>query len=616
MSYKKLSEDILELVGGKDNILGVAHCVTRLRLSLKDRDIAETEKIKDLDGVIDVVSNDVAYQIIIGTHVTDVYDQFMDIYGGDKNDYNTKTKFSLKKLPTEILSVISESMTSIIEVLIGAGMIAGVLSLLALVGIVSPDSPTFQIFETLKSSVFTFLPVFLAASSAKRLNVNPYVAMMLATTVLSENISGVSGLSIMGYNLPTIDYANTFIPILLGVWALGIVGRLLNKIIPKSLQMFFVPAISLMIVLPIMLIAFGPIGMWIGNGLNWIFTTLAEYIGYWIVIVLYAAFQPFLIVFGAANFMFPLTLQFFADFGVDPIFTPAATISDIAVCGAMIGYLFKTKNDNEKKTFGTIGFSALMGVTEPAIFGVFLKYRRPFLAVIIGGGTGGLLAGIMKVEATSMAWGLAGLPAYLAGGTSNFLWMLLSCVLAFLIAAFSAYALGIPSDIEKNNIKTSNKRNSNINDKEYKQVVFQEVISGRYKDISEVSDKVFASKALGNGIAVDPKDDEGDVVAPVSGEITVVFPTEHAYGIKTPEGIEVLIHIGVDTVNLEGKGFHSYVKVGDIVDIGDPLVHVNFKKIVEEGFDPVIMIIITNTEQFLDVLSISEKNNEQLVVVI
>lgn len=615
MHYSELNEQILKLVGGRDNISGVAHCVTRLRLSLKDRSVAKTEQIKNLDGVIDVVSNDVAYQIIIGTHVTDVYDEFMVLYSGEAGvEHKGTKKLSLKQIPTTILAVISESMTSIIEVLIGAGMIAGVLSLFSILGIVSPESSTYQIFETLKSSVFTFLPVFLAASSAKRLNVNPYVAMMLATTVLSTNISGVEGLSILGYNLPTIDYANTFIPILLGVWFLGLVSKFVGKVIPKSLHMFFVPAISLMIVLPVMLIAFGPVGMWIGNGLNWLFSTLAENIGYWIVIVLYAAFQPFLIIFGAANFMFPLSLQFFADLGVDPIFTPAATISDIAVCGAMIGYLLRTKNKKEKNTFGTIGFSALMGVTEPAIFGIFLKYRRPFIAVIVGGGIGGLIAGIMGVEATSLAWGLAGLPAYLAGGTDNFLWMVGSCVVGFIVAAMVAFGLGIPQTDDTSEMESTE------DDKKSKKgkIVFQQVSSGVVMDISEVSDKAFSSGAMGKGIAVKPIDDEGEVISPVSGVVTVVFPTKHAYGISTVEGIEVLVHIGIDTVNLDGEGFTSHVSVGDTVKAGAVLASVDFKSIKDKGFDPVIMVIVTNTPDFLEVLNIKDETigNKQLSVII
>lgn len=613
MSYEKLNKQIIELIGGRENLEAAAHCVTRLRLTLKDRQKADVEAIKALDGVIDVVSNDLAFQIIIGTHVTDVYREFMVMAGMTSGNEGTESqKLSVKQVPAAILSVVSESMTSIVEVLIAAGMIAGFLSLLAITGVVSAESPTYQIFETLKSSVFTFLPVFLAASSAKRLNVNPYVAMVLATTVMSGNIDGVEGLSMFGFNLPAIEYANTFIPILLGVWLLSLVSKQVEKVIPRSIQMFFVPAISLMLVLPILLFAFGPIGMWIGNGLNWFFNTLAENIGYWIAMMFYAAFQPFLIVLGAANFTFPLMVNFFADLGYDPIFVAAATISDIAVCGAMIGYFLKAKDKKEKNMFGSIGFSAVMGVTEPAVFGVFLKYRRPFIAVIVGGGLGGLLAGLTGVKGMTMAWGLAGLPAFLAGGTWNFIWMLLSSILAFTVAAAVSYGLGIPHDDEDEKVDAVVKSEQPLRE----QVILTRVSTGQIVDLKEVPDRAFASEALGKGLGVIPNVEKGDVLSPVTGEVTVVFPTKHAYGIQTTEGVEILIHIGVDTVNLQGKGFESHVSVGDKVQPGDVLATVDYGIVRENNFDPTIIVVITNTADYLDVVRLSDEEDNQTLAVI
>ena len=574
------------------------------------------EAIKNLDGVIDVVSNDVAFQIIIGTHVTDVYTEFMEMIGLGADDKPVSgEKLTLKKVPMAVLSVISESMTSIVEVLIGAGMIAGFLSIISLTGIISAESPTYQILETLKSSVFTFLPVFLAASSARRLKVNSYVAMVLATAAMSNNINGAEGLSLFGYALPTIEYANTFIPILLGVWLLSVVTKYLEKLIPKSVQMFFVPAISLMIVFPIMLIAFGPIGMWIGSGLNWLFDTLAQNVGYWIVVALYAATQPFLIVLGAANFTFPIVVNFFTELGFDPIFTPAATISDIAVCGAIIGYLLKTKNQKEKNTFASIGFSALMGVTEPAVFGVFLKYRKPFIAVIVGGGIGGLIAGIAGVKGMTMAWGLAGLPAFLAGGTANFVWMIIACIVSFTLAAAVAYGLGIPSD-EQDEVKNESKQGAVTSTFVSNQVSLSKVSSGKIVGLSTVADKAFSSEALGKGYALIPAIDSHDVLSPVTGEITVVFPTKHAYGIKTKEGIEILVHIGIDTVNLEGQGFESHVEVGNQIKAGEKLATVDYSLIDSKGFDSTIMVVVTNTADFLDVVSFENETNDDVALTV
>lgn len=618
MSYEKLNEQIIEFVGGKENIQAVAHCVTRLRLTLKDRAAAKTEEIKELDGVIDVVSNEVAYQIIIGTHVMDVYTEFMAMLGltpADNHTHAEKPK-GIKGIAGSILVVISETMTSIVEVLLAAGILAGIMAIFTLTGIVSADSPTYMIFDTLRGAVFHFLPVFIAASAAKRLHVNQYLAMVLAVTLLSANIDGVEGLSIFGLQLQTIGYANTFIPIMLGVWFLGLVVKYLNKFIPKSLHYFLVPMLSLVITLPIILIIFGPIGTWIGDGLNAFFNLLMTTVGNWIVVAIYAATQPFLIVLGAANFTYPIVLNFLGTLGYDPIFNAAATISDVAVCGAMVGYFLRAGKGKEKQTFGTVSFSALMGITEPAIFGVFMKYRRPFLAVIIGGGIGGTIAGLAGVKTMGMVWGLAAMPTYLAGGVNNFVWMLISVVVAFVIATAVAYGLGIPS--EKMTAEASEDEESMINEnvQGLKQAAIGKIAAGEVIALNEVSDQAFASGALGKGLGIIPSESQATVLSPVDGTITVVFPTKHAYGIRTESGIELLIHIGVDTVNLNGQYFESFVTQGQKVRKGEQLAVFEVDKIKEAGFDPTIMAVITNSNDYLDVISANANDADELLTVV
>lgn len=618
MSYEKLNEQIIELVGGKENIQAVAHCVTRLRLTLKDRSAAKTEAIKELDGVIDVVSNEVAYQIIIGTHVMDVYTEFMSMLGltpADNSVQAAKPK-GIKGIAGSILVVISETMTSIVEVLLAAGILAGIMAIFTLTGIVSADSPTYMIFDTLRGAVFHFLPVFIAASAAKRLHVNQYLAMVLAVTLLSANIDGVEGLSIFGLQLQTIGYANTFIPIMLGVWFLGLVVKYLNKFIPKSLHYFLVPMLSLVITLPIILIIFGPIGTWIGDGLNAFFNLLMTTVGNWIVVAIYAATQPFLIVLGAANFTYPIVLNFLGTLGYDPIFNAAATISDVAVCGAMVGYFLRASKGKEKQTFGTVSFSALMGITEPAIFGVFMKYRRPFLAVIIGGGIGGTIAGLAGVKTMGMVWGLAAMPTYLAGGVNNFVWMLISVVVAFLIATAVAYGLGIPSEKLAAEVSEDEEPILSGNVQGLKQAAIGKIAEGEVIALNEVSDQAFASGALGKGLGIIPSEVKTTVLSPVDGTITVVFPTKHAYGIRTESGIELLIHIGVDTVNLNGQHFESFVAQGQKIRKGDKLAVYEVDKIKEAGFDPTIMAVITNSNDYLDVISAKGNDADELLTVV
>ncbi|MDV9517157.1 beta-glucoside-specific PTS transporter subunit IIABC [Clostridioides difficile] len=623
MKYKDLNENIIKLIGGKENIKSVAHCVTRLRFTLNDRSIAQTEEIKKLKGVIDVVSNDVAYQIIIGTHVVDIYNEFMSMIGLSSSESSIKSERKkgirgIKGIFNSIFVVVSETMTSVIEVLLAAGILASILALLNMSGILQSDSPTYQILDTLRSATFHFLPVLIAIASAKRLNVNPYIAVVLAVTLLSSSIDGVEGLSLFGINLQATTYANSFIPILLGVWAMGIIIEGLKKILPKALHYFLVPVLSLIITLSVTLTVFGPIGMWIGDGLNYACMFLIDTLGNWSVVALYAALQPLLIVFGAANFTMPISLNSVTTLGYDPIFMGAATISDIAVCGAMFGYFLKTRNKEQKQLFGTVSFSALMGVTEPSVFGVFMKYRRPFVAVMIGGGIGGLIAGLAQVKTYGMVWGLAALPTYLVGGeVSNFTFMIISVVVSFVAATAASYLLGIPSD-EKEEVKGDNEKELEliINENNSRTISIGNVAKGQVIALGEVNDKAFSSGALGKGVGVIPSESKSTVISPVDGTITIVFPTKHAYGIVTDEGLEILIHIGIDTVNLDGKFFESLVTQNQRVKKGDALAVFESDKIIEEGFDSTIITVVTNTSDYLDVISSNDESEELLTVIV
>ena len=604
MKYKDFNTKIIELVGGKDNVQAVVHCMTRLRFTLKDRSKAKTEEIKKMDGVVDVVSNDVAYQIIVGTHVSEVHSELISMLGisGEANSSENK----VKKNPIKaVLDLFSESMTPILEPIIAAGMLAGVLSLLSLTGIISAESPTYILLDNIRSSVFFFLPIFMAMSCAKRLNASPFLAVALAATLLSTGINGVEGLSFFGIALPTTTYSNSFIPIILAVWFMGYVQKSLKKVLPKFLHYFLVPVFTLIICLPITLMFFGPIGEWIGSAMSWVCMFLMNTLGNWSVIALYAAVQPFLIMFGAGNFIIPIVVQFHAELGYDPIFYAACTISDIAVAGAMLGYFLRAKNEKQKQLFGTFSFSALMGVTEPAIYGAFVKFRKLFLAVAIGGGLGGLYAGIANVKTYAMAWGLAGLPSYIGNNDyKNFYSMIIAVIIGFVAAAVAAYFLGIPKDSEKAEASDEKAVSSKSDDSMMNKVVVNGCATGKLVKLSEINDKAFSSGALGSGVGIIA--DNNLVVAPVDGEVVCVFPTKHAFGLKTESGVELLIHIGIDTVELEGKHFTTMVNQGDKVKLGQPLVQVDFDKIKEEGFDPTIIMVVTNTQDYLDVIPVSK----------
>ena len=370
MNYKNLCEKIIYLVGGKDNIQNVVHCVTRLRFTLTDQSLADIDKILELKEVIDVIANEAVFQIVIGPQVMDVYKDFMKLLGdGVSQDVTVK-----KNIWRSVLDLMSESMSPILQPLMAAGMLAGVLSILSLTGIISAESSTYMIIDSLRNAIFYFLPVFMAMSCAKKLNANPYLAVALAVTLLSTGINGVEGLNFFGIALPTITYSNSFFPIILAVWLMGNVDKVLSRIIPNTITYFFKPVLTLLICLPVTLLLFGPMGTWLGDGINLICQFLMSTVGNWIVVALYAALQPFLIMFGAANFVMPVLMNFLTTQGYDPIFLVGSLISDAAVGGALLGYFLRSKNSQQKQLFGTTAFSACMNITEPGIYGVFVKF--------------------------------------------------------------------------------------------------------------------------------------------------------------------------------------------------------------------------------------------------
>lgn len=597
MKYKELSEKIIDAVGGKNNIEKSTHCMTRLRLTLKDSSLADTESIKKFPEVIDVNDSNISYQIIIGTEVAEVYEDFSELLG-EKNPNNEIVK-EKKNIIKSFFDFLSESMSPILIPIMAAGMLAAVLSILVMVGLLTVESPTYVVLDSIRQAVFYFLPVLLAMSCSKKLGVNQYLAVTLAATLLIPGINGAKGLSIFGLSLPQITYSNSFFPIIMGIAFMAYIEKLVNKVIPKGLQFFFGPVLVLIITLPVTLLIFGPIGTWIGDGIAFIAQYMMDHFGNWSVVMLYAAIQPFLITLGAGNFVLPIMINFFATLGYDPVFMVAAFVSDFAVAGAVMGYFFKTKDTEQKQLFGTTAFSALMNVTEPAIYGVFVKYRKPYIATLIGGAVGGLFAGITQVKAYAMV-GILGISTYAQDGNMNNLYFtLISIALGFSVSMIAAYLLGIP---QEDSLENSSDKPSIEKDTENKLDVatIYSPVTGQKISLTEVNDSAFSSQALGKGIAVIPR--ENQVCAPVDGEVTVVFPTKHAIGIKTSAGVEVLIHIGINTVELEGKYFESLVKVGDHVEIGQPLVNVDFPSIKKEGYDPVVMMVVTNTSDYLDIV--------------
>ncbi|GCF94656.1 PTS beta-glucoside transporter subunit EIIBCA [Enterococcus florum] len=609
MKYEAFCNQIIELVGGKRNVEAVVHCMTRLRFTLKDASLAKADEIRALDSVVDVVSNKISFQIIIGTEVAKIYPELLSLLGMENVEESKTNKNVVKR----ILDLLSESITPTSPALMSVGLIAGILSIFTLTGLLSPESSTYIIFDSIKTAMFSFLPVFMAVSASKRLGTNTYMGILLAATLLTPTINGVEGLTLFGISLPTITYSSSFLPILLGIWFMGKVTAATTKIVPKSLDYFISPVIIIMITLPVTLLLFGPIGTWISNGLSFVVDFLTQSVGSWVVVALYAAFQPFLIMLGAANFTIPLIMNAFASQGFETIFVPGFIISDLAVSGVMFGYFLRAKEKKQKSFFGTVAFSAFMGVTEPAIFGAFVKYRRPFMAVAIGGGIGGLIAGVMNVKAYSLTT-LFGVASFIGDNQySNFYFMIIALVVAFIGSVIAGYLLWLPKETAIDEV-------TEINETADKSVLSKvdiiAPVAGEKVPLNEINDPAFSSGALGKGIGITPT--ENSIKAPISGRVVSLFPTNHAIGIKNEDGVEVLIHIGVDTVELKGQFFKPLVKVNDPVELGTPLIEVDFDQVKEHGFDPTVIMVVTNTQDYLDVVAntAAEPSRKELLTVV
>lgn len=388
---------------------------------------------------------------------------------------------------------------------------------------------------------------------------------------------------------------------------MGYVTKFAKKVIPKSLQYFMSPLVIMLITLPATLLVFGPLGFYIGEGIIGFFNLLMDTIGSWFVMMLYSALQPFIIMLGAGNFIMPVVASLIAANGYDPAFISSCTISDIAVGGAMLGYFLRARNLKQKQLFGTVTLSAILGVTEPAIYGVFVKFRRPFIAVMIGGGLGGLFAGLTGVKAYSIAWGLFGLPAYIGEGDFMNLWLMVAAVaISFIGATIAAYMLGIP--VESDEVPAVKEKEQPVSSEMIRSTALKSVVEGEVVPLNEINDQAFSTGALGKGIGIKPISHV--IHSPIDGEVLTVFPTKHAIGLRSDQGVEVLIHIGIDTVSLEGKYFTMNVKQGDRVRTGQPIGEVDFEKVREAGYDPTTIVVITNTNDFLDVIPTS---NNQLV---
>ncbi|MBP2110427.1 beta-glucoside-specific PTS transporter subunit IIABC [Paenibacillus silagei] len=619
MDQQKLAKEILKLVGGEDNIQDYTHCMTRLRFNLRDNGAADRIKLKELPGVMDVNINGGQFQVIIGNDVSKVYGELSKIaknnagsakenaeQQGNNKGQKLGIKASIGKFFADILPGI---FNPLVPAIAGAGMIKALLAIIVMFNATAATTDLYKILNIISDAVFYFLPMLLAFSSAKKFNVNPYLAVVIGGVLLHPNFAkfmadGITSMSFLGLPVKLVSYSSSVIPIIATVWIMSYVERFVRKIVPNVLKTILEPMLILLIVAPIALIVIGPLGIYAGNAIADGYMYFYEHFGVIAGTLLGATFS-LMVITGLHYGLIPLVFQAIAQNGFDYIM-PIMTVANIAQAGAVFAVFLRTKNGSLKSLSGASTISALMGISEPAIYGVNLKLKKPFIAGLIGSAAGAFILSIFQVAAYALGKvGLPSLPLYIG---HKFSLMVLAVVVSFAVAAIVAYVLGFKdvteAPVEENNTDLPEPSASEpVSAKKLQNEQIYAPIAGEVKSLSEVSDPAFSQETMGKGVAILPS--EGRVVSPINGVVSVAFKKKHAVLLTSDDGAEVLIHVGIDTVKLGGKHFTLHVNQGDRVNVGDLILEFDRDSIIQEGFEIITPVIISNTGDYTDITAVS-----------
>ena len=625
MDYRKTAKAILDQVGGSKNIVSAAHCATTLRLVIADNSKADKEAIENVDGVKGVFEASGQLQIILGTGtVNKVFDEFISIAGITASSKAEAKEAAAQKqnIFMRAVKLLGDIFVPIIPAIVASGFLMGIMNSLDFMinnGFISMDtSSSIYVFANLFSNTaYTFLQILIAFSAAKAFGANPYLgavigmiminpALQNAYTVATEGVQQTQSVFFGLYDIDMVGYQGHVIPVVIAVWVLSVIEKKLHKIVPEVLDLFVTPLVSVFVTGYLTLSIIGPVFVWAENailgGIQWLLT-LPLGIGSLIMGGLYAP----TVVTGIHQMYTAIDIGQIAQYGVT-YWLPLASAANVAQGAAALAVALKSRDKKIKSLALPSSLSAFMGITEPAIFGVNLRFFRPFIAGCIGGGCGALYASLVHLGAKGTGvTGIFGILLCLEQPVQYVIEMAIAVGVAFVIS-FIIYKDQKPeaetAGIEDKNAKAAASGTDDENKETAESVLISEEtikspVKGRIIPLSEVSDETFASEMLGVTSAVEP--DDGRIVSPCDGEVINVFDTGHAVCIATKSGGELLIHIGVDTVKLNGKGFTKKVSDGDHVHAGDVLIEADLDTIRNEGYSPDVMVILTNADQYSEV---------------
>ncbi|EGO2608080.1 beta-glucoside-specific PTS transporter subunit IIABC [Enterococcus faecalis] len=599
MDYQAIAKEILKDVGGKDNIVDVTHCYTRLRFVLKDTKQANKEALLQTEGVISVVESGGQYQVVLGNKVAHVYNALEPLLA---QQLTTKTSTKEKNsLGNRILNTVAAIFTPVVPAIAASGMLKGILAIAVMVAnnfyqVDLKPLNTYIILSAASDALFYFMPVILGYSAAKVFKTNEYIAMVIGATLCYPTIVSLmteeSAVTLFGLHVTKANYVSTVIPIILAIFMLAYVQRFLEKVITEVLKIIMVPTLSLLLMIPATLLLFGPIGIYLGDGVNWLYyyimnlspILLGGFIGgIWCVLV----------IFGAHRGLVPIGINDVARTGRQNLlaFAGAANFSQ---AGAAFGVFVRTKNKDLKAVAASATVTALFGITEPAIYGANLRLKKPMIYAVASGAAGGALMGWGGSYGTAFAnQGLLTIPVYAEAGTKAFICYLLGCGIAFFGAFLLTIFLGF-NDLPLDESRQEPSLKTETEAVKEKQRI-QAPVQGQLVSLDQINDEVFASQQMGKTLAIYPTEEQ--IVSPGNGQVTALYPTHHAIGLKLDNGAEILLHIGINTVELKGRGFETFVKVGERVRLGQKLLSFDKQIIQAAGYDPTVLVIVTNTAE-------------------
>lgn len=610
MEYTDLAKKIVSLVGGTGNIISLMHCMTRLRFTLKDTGKVQSKELEKLE-VFGVHTQGGQCQVIIGNDVSKVYREIVKQYpgisaGDNKNKKQDSGNAKKLGLGHRILEHLSAILVEALPPVIGCGIIQGIRFMLMSFNYPA-DSNLMFMLTIMGSCALYFFPFLLASSTAKRIGTNQYMAMGMAGCMMYPSILNAAGedpLKLFGFlDLPFINYSSTVIPIILAVLVMKYVYNFFDKYVPSVVRIVFVPVLTYLIMMPVTLVAIAPIATYAGNylayGIEWLFNNIPWFAGAFI-----GATRPLLVLVGMHHAVRPIQAQQIASFGYTTI-TPINYVSTMCQATAAFTTIFLAKEKKNKQVAISASISGYMGVTEPALYGIIFKYRGALVGTVLGGAVGGLITSVMGAKAFTFGVpnNFITMPVFMGAGPLSLLAGLAAGVATTAVVTFflGKTFFKLDDDIsftdgkeEKKQIEGKYKSSSKMQPEAGMELAAP--VSGTVCQLTDVADQTFASKVLGDGAAVVPSSNH--IVAPADGVVEAVFDTNHAVGIITTEGLNVLIHAGIDTVKLNGKHFKACCKVGQTVKKGDILLEMDWEAIQSEGYDTTVMLIVTDMAKY------------------